>query len=108
MAERYKLVVYVPLANADAVREAMGAAGAGRIGDGKYSYCSFSSRGTGRFKPEAGAHPHIGTVGKLEEVEEKRIEVTVEAAVLEAVIAAMKKVHPYEEVAYDVYPLEVR
>ena len=104
MASKYKLVVYVPLSHADAVREAMGKAGAGKIGN--YSYCSFSSRGIGRFKPEDGANPHIGEVGKFEEVEEERIEVTVDAAVLDAVVVAMKSVHPYEEVAYDIYALE--
>lgn len=72
---------------------------------GKYSFCSFSVRGVGRFKPEVGARPHIGTVGKPEEVEEERIEVTVDDAVLEDVITAIKKVHPYEEIALDVYKL---
>lgn len=101
---KYKLVVYAPTANADVVREAIGKAGGGKIGN--YSSCSFSTKGTGRFKPEAGASPAIGEVGKLEAVEEERIEVTCSGDVLDAVIAAMKKVHPYEEVAYDVYKLE--
>ena len=105
MALKYKLVVYVPIESADAVREAIGNAGAGKIG--KYSNCSFSSRGIGRFKPEDGANPHIGTVGKPEAVEEERIEVTVHHEVVGNVIAAMKRVHPYDEVAYDLYPLEV-
>ena len=106
MATQYKLVVYVPISHADQVREAIGNAGGGKLG--KYSFCSFSSRGTGRFKPEEGAHPYIGKVGELESVEEERIEVTVfNADIVENVIAAMKKVHPYEEVAYDLYPLEV-
>ena len=100
---RSKIIVYVPLTHADAVREAIGTAGGGVLG--QYSFCSFSIRGVGRFKPEAGAHPHIGTVGKLEEVEEERIEVTCEDTVVEKVIEAIKKVHPYEEVALDVYKL---
>lgn len=100
---RFKLVVFVPLSHADVVREAIGAAGGGKLGN--YSFCSFSVRGTGRFKPEAGATPHIGKVGKSEAVEEERIEVTCDAEVLDAVISAMKKVHPYDEIAYDVYPL---
>lgn len=98
-----KLIVYVPLSHADAVREAIGSVGGGKLGN--YSFCSFSTRGVGRFKPEAGAQPHIGTVGKLEEVEEERIEVTCETALIEKVIAAIKKVHPYEEVALDIYQL---
>lgn len=101
----FKLVVFVPTTNADKVREAIGAAGGGKLGN--YAFCSFSMKGTGRFKPEDGANPHIGAVGKFEEVEEERIEVTVHKDVVGDVIAAMKKAHPYEEVAYDLYPLEI-
>lgn len=102
--QKYKLVVTVPLTHADIVREAIGNAGGGKIG--KYSHCSFSSRGQGRFIPLNGANPHIGSIGTSEVVEEERIEVTVNEEVLEYVIQAMKKAHPYEEVAYDVYKLE--
>lgn len=105
MTKRYKLVVFVPLSSADQVREAMGKAGAGKIG--KYSYCSFSSKGVGRFKPEEGANPNIGKVGELEKVEEERIEVVCDEQIVGNVIAAMKREHPYEEVAYDLYPLEI-
>ncbi|MGA3193192.1 MAG: hypothetical protein ABSF56_03570 [Minisyncoccia bacterium] len=98
-----KIVVYVPLTYAEVVRQAIGAAGGGKLG--KYSLCSFSVRGVGRFKPEEGARPYIGIAGKLEEVEEERIEVTRDDAVVSSVIAAIKKVHPYEEVAMDVYKL---
>ncbi len=100
---RSKIVVYVPLTHADLIRQAIGEARGGKLG--KYSFCSFSMRGTGRFKPLEGAQPHIGTVGKLEEVEEERIEVTCDDAVVADVIAAIKKAHPYEEVALDVYKL---
>ena len=99
-----KVVVYVPLTHADQVREAIGNAGGGKLGN--YSSCSFSTRGIGRFKPEAGANPHIGSVGQLEAVEEERIEVSVEDSKLASVISAIKEVHPYEEVALDVYNLE--
>lgn len=99
-----KIVVFVPESYADAVREAMGNAGAGKIGN--YSFCSFSSKGIGRFKPEHGAHPAIGEVGKLESVVEERIEVICERAIIQKVVQAIKKAHPYEEVALDVYPLE--
>ena len=99
-----KIVVAVPESHADIVREAMGKAGAGHIG--KYSFCSFSSRGIGRFKPKKGARPAIGKVGELELVEEERIEVTCRRDVLNDVIAAIKRVHPYEEIALDIYPLE--
>ena len=101
---KYKLVVYVPLTHADVVREAIGSAGGGKIGN--YSHCSFSSRGQGRFLPLDGANPHIGTVGTPEILEEERIEVTVDEEVLDVVIQAMKEAHPYDEIAYDVYKLE--
>ncbi len=103
-AKKYKLITFVPEAQADTVRKAMGDAGAGIIGN--YSHCSFSSKGTGRFLPEYGANPVIGKVGTLEEVVEERIEVTCEQNKLQGIIQAMKAVHPYEEVAYDVYRLE--
>lgn len=105
MSNNVKIVVFVPESHADAVREAMGKAGAGKIGN--YSECSFSSKGTGRFKPEAGANPAIGEIGKLESVEEERIEAVCSREVLTNVIAAIRRVHPYEEVAFDIYPLEI-
>ena len=103
MTARYKLVVFVPITHADDVRNAIGQAGGGKIGN--YSFCSFSSVGIGRFRPETGANPYVGEVGKLESVTEERIEVTLDAIVVGDVIAAMKRSHPYEEVAYDLYPL---
>ena len=99
-----KIVVFVPEAHAAAVREAMDKAGAGKIGN--YTYCSFSSQGIGRFKPGEGARPVIGKIGKLESVKEERIEAVCPREILNNVVSAIKKVHPYEEVALDVYPLE--
>ena len=103
MTARYKIVVFVPETHADTLRQAMGEVGAGRIGD--YGFCSFSSKGIGRFRPEMGAHPAIGTVGALEAVPEERIEVLCEADRLQAVLAAIRAAHPYEEPATDVYTL---
>ncbi len=103
ISENVKLVVFVPMSHADIVREALGKAGAGKIGN--YTFCSFSSSGYGRFLPQEGAHPHVGTIGVLEQVEEERIEVTCTKEIIEEIISAMKLVHPYEEVAYEVYPL---
>lgn len=103
-SKNVKIVVFVPEIHADTVREAMGKAGAGKIGN--YSFCSFSTKGIGRFKPEQGADPHIGEIGKFEEVAEERIETICPREKLQDVIAAMKKVHPYDEVAFDVYALE--
>lgn len=94
----------MPETHTDIVREAMGKAGAGVIGN--YSFCSFSTKGIGRFKPEPGADPHIGQVGKFEEVAEERIETVCSREKLHAVIQAIKEVHPYDEVALDIYPLE--
>lgn len=104
MSENVKLVVFVPLSHADEVRQALGEAGAGRIGN--YDFCSFSSRGVGRFRGNENSNPTIGELGKLEAVEEERIEVLVPRAILPSVIEKMKSVHPYEEVAFDVYAVE--
>lgn len=103
--KRYKIVVYVPEKDANKLREAMGNAGAGIIGN--YSHCTFTIKGAGRFKPTEGANPTIGEVGKLEEVAEDRIETVCEEDKLEAVLEAIKENHPYEEPATDVYPIEV-
>lgn len=99
-----KFVVFVPLTHADAVRQALGEAGAGKIGN--YDFCSFSSRGTGRFRGNENANPSIGKAGKYEAVEGEGIEVIVPREILEEVIEKVKSVHPYEEVAFDIYPLE--
>ncbi len=99
-----KLVVFVPISHADVVRQALGEAGAGRIGN--YDFCSFSLRGVGRFKGNEKSNPAIGTAGEFESVEEERVEVVVARELLDEVIDKMKSVHPYEEVAYDVYSLE--
>ncbi len=98
-----KIVVFVPKSHTDIVRKAMGDAGSGKIG--LYSHCSYSVDGIGRYKPLDGAHPAIGEVGKFEKVKEERIECVCERAKAKEIIAAMRKVHPYEEVAFDIYPL---
>lgn len=99
-----KVVVYVPDAHADAVRQAIGEAGGGTIGN--YTFCTFSSLGTGRYLPGPGANPMIGTVGVHERVEEERIEFTCDRKNLGKVMKTIKTVHPYEEIVIDVYPLE--
>ncbi|HRH24701.1 MAG TPA: NGG1p interacting factor NIF3 [Candidatus Paceibacterota bacterium] len=101
---KYKLVFTVPLVDADRVRMAIGEAGAGKSGN--YSFASFSVRGIGRFRPEEGATPAIGEVGKMEEVEEERVECQVDERYIEEVLAALRRTHPYEEIAYDVQVLE--
>ncbi len=103
MTKLVKIVVFVPKTHTDIVRQAMGDAGAGKIG--LYSHCSYSGDGVGRFKPLEGAHPTIGEVGKAEEVIEERIECVCDRSIAETVLGAMRIVHPYEEVAFDIYPL---
>lgn len=105
MEKQYKIVVYTPLDSADMIRDTLGKAGAGVIGN--YTHCTFSSRGVGRFIPQQGANPTIGSVGTLEEVEEERIETVCRGEVLYDVLTAVRKVHPYEEPALDVYPIEI-
>jgi hypothetical protein len=101
--KRVKISTTVPLNYSDKVRETLGSAGAGLIGN--YSFCSFSSIGQGRFKPNEKANPHIGEAGTLEVVEEEHIEVVCDRTVAKVVIQALKEVHPYEEVIVDVVPL---
>ena len=99
-----KLVVFVPLSHADIIREELGKAGAGKIGN--YEFCSFSTRGIGRFKGNENSNPTIGKAGNFESIEEERIEVVVPRNILKEVIEKMKAIHPYEEIAYDIYSVE--
>lgn len=101
----YKLVVYVPEESVDIVRNSISRAGAGWIGN--YSDCSFMTKGTGTFKPLEGTNPYSGVVGSLSMVDEYRLETVVPEKNLKRVIAEMKESHPYEEVAYDVYLLNM-
>lgn len=98
-----KIVVFVPVDHADNVREVLGASGAGHIGN--YDCCSFSSRGTGRFRPLKGSKPFLGTLDQIEEVQEERIEAICHKEELQKVLELIKSVHPYEEPVIDVYPL---
>ncbi len=100
---KVKIVTFVPIEEADNVRKALGGAGAGQIGE--YSFCSYSVVGKGRFIPSTSANPHVGTANRLETVEEERIEVVCERENAKSVIETMKQAHPYEEVAFDIYPL---
>ena len=96
------LMTTVPETHADLVRDAIGRAGAGKIGD--YSYCSFSVTGVGRFMPDTKANPFIGTSGVLEKVIEERIEVPCSRSILKEVIEALRKAHPYEQPMIVVLP----
>jgi dinuclear metal center YbgI/SA1388 family protein len=99
-----KIITFVPVGpSITKVHEALAAAGAGAVGD--YSHCSFATAGTGQFKPLEGAHPTIGTVGKLERVAETRLEMVLPRGRRAAVVAALRAAHPYEEPAFDVLEL---
>jgi len=103
-ARQVKLVVFVPESHLARVRDAVGAAGAGVIGG--YTHCSFSTAGTGTFLPGPGTKPFSGETGKVSEEAERRFETLVSKPRLGAVLRAMFQAHPYEEIAYDVIPLE--
>jgi dinuclear metal center YbgI/SA1388 family protein len=99
-----KLTTFVPVNDAEKVLQALSDAGAGNIGN--YSNCSFTLLGEGTFQPNEKASPHIGEAGKLEKVQEMRIEVILPAHLENQVLNAMRKAHPYEEVAYYLHLLE--
>jgi dinuclear metal center YbgI/SA1388 family protein len=105
-AARLKLVTFVPASHLARVREAVCEAGAGRIGD--YTHCTFSAPGTGTFLPGASASPFSGQKGRVNEEPEHRFETVLPKARAGAVISALRAAHPYEEVAYDLIPLENR
>ena len=100
----FKLCFYVPVDNAEQVKSAVFAAGAGRIGH--YGCCAWQVRGEGQFRPLAGSHPHIGQQDQIEKVAEYRIEMVCDEAHLKAAVVALRQAHPYEEPAIDVWRLE--
>jgi len=101
----YKLAVFVPEDAFEDVRQALADAGAGRIGD--YEACAFATEGTGFFRPGTDTNPHIGTAGgDVESADERKLEVEVARWNLGPVRAALQDAHPYEEVAYDLYPVK--
>ena len=102
-SEQRKLVVFVPNAALDTVRDALFAAGAGRIGD--YERCSWYTEGTGTFFGGQSTDPALGERGREERVPELRLETIFPEERHEDVVAALRRAHPYEEPAFDVYPL---
>lgn len=100
----YKLCVFVPESHLEAVKDALFDAGAGKIG--AYDRCSWQTKGTGQFRPLQGSSPYIGREGEIETVEEYRVEMVCDHRFIREAVAAMKKAHPYEEPAYDVWKLE--
>lgn len=101
---RYHLIIYVPIAHAQTIRDVLSRCGAGKIGN--YDSCSFSMRGTGRFRPLKGSTPAIGSEGKIAEVEEERIEVVItDETNVKALLKEIRKAHPYEEPAIHILPM---
>ena len=98
----YKLVWFVPREALETTRNAVFAAGAGRIG--AYERCSWYAAGTGTFFGGDGANPALGEAGREQRVSELRVETIVPEERLQEVLAALREAHPYEEPAYDVYP----
>ncbi len=99
-----KVAVFVPVSHIEQMIEAFHRGGAGVIGD--YSHCTFRTPGTGTFKPLEGANPWQGKVGEIEHADEVRMESVCPAGILRQVIRSLQAAHPYEEMAFDVYPLE--
>jgi hypothetical protein len=98
-----KLIVFVPREALDAVRDALFAAGAGRIGE--YERCSWYTDGTGTFLGGEGTSPSVGQAGREERVAELRLETVFPTELQDEVIAALRGAHPYEEPAFDIYEL---
>ncbi|WP_428036291.1 NGG1p interacting factor NIF3 [Amphritea sp.] len=99
----YKLAFFVPEENLEAVKQAVFAAGAGKICN--YDCCCWQVKGGGQFRPLLGSNPHIGQQGALEQLEEWKVELVCEDHLIGAAVDALKLAHPYEEVAYDVWQL---
>ncbi len=99
----YKLCVFIPESHVESVKVALFNKGAGRMG--QYECCSWQVLGEGQFKPLKGSNPFVGGLDKLELVPEYKVEMVCEDSLITAVIEALKKVHPYEEPAYEVYQL---
>ncbi|MGC0142392.1 Nif3-like dinuclear metal center hexameric protein [Pseudactinotalea sp. Z1732] len=96
------LITYVPTPQAESVRQALGAAGAGQVGE--YTGCAWSVTGTGEFTPVGAADPAIGTVGQHERVQEVRLEMVLPPSRRSAVVEALRRAHPYEEPAFSLVP----
>lgn len=99
----HKIVVFVPHSHLEAVKLAMFDAGAGKMG--RYDQCCWQVHGHGQFRALEGSDPYVGEHGKVHVEYEWRVEMISEADKTKQVVDAMKQVHPYEEVAYEVYQL---
>jgi hypothetical protein len=101
----YKLNFFVPEEDKERVKNALFDIGVGRYDN--YECCSFETLGTGQFKPINSAEPHIGELGKIEKVREYKVEMICNDELIKKAVDTLKRVHPYEEVAYEVFKMEV-
>lgn len=100
----YKMCYFVPETHVETTKQALFEAGAGRIGD--YDSCAWQCLGKGQFRPLAGSDPFLGKKGEVEMVDEYKVELVCEDALVRDALAALKRAHPYEEPAYEIYRLE--
>lgn len=100
----YKICVYIPASHIEQVKNAMFAAGAGKIGN--YGGCSWQVLGEGQFMPLTGSNAFIGSEGHLERVSEYKVEMVCEEQHIKNVVAALKQSHPYEEPAYQIWRID--
>ena len=101
----YQLSFFVPEAYAEVVKEAVFAAGAGRLGD--YDRCSWQVLGQGQFRPLSGSNPHIGVQGQVEQVAEFRVEMLCADECIRKAITALQAAHPYEQPAFQYYRVNI-
>ncbi|OZB15172.1 MAG: NGG1p interacting factor NIF3 [Marinobacter sp. 34-60-7] len=100
----FKLCYFVPGSHLEETKQALFEAGAGKIGD--YDQCAWQCEGQGQFRPLTGSDPFLGQQGRLETVREFKVELVCDDGRIHDAIAALKRAHPYEEPAYEVYRLE--
>ena len=101
----YKFCFYVPVEYSEQVKQAVFETGAGKLGD--YAECCWQTLGMGQFRPLAASQPFLGQTGKLEQVEELKVEMLCEPELIQQAVEALKQAHPYEEPAYEIIPLEM-
>jgi len=100
----YKMCYFVPETHVEQTKQALFDAGAGRIGD--YDYCAWQCLGKGQFRPLEGSDPFLGKAGEIEAVDEYKVELVCADELIRDALAALKRAHPYEEPAYEVYRME--
>ncbi|RBP25648.1 hypothetical protein DET50_12263 [Marinobacter pelagius] len=100
----YKMCYFVPESHLEQTKQALFAAGAGRIGD--YDSCAWQCKGQGQFRPLEGSDPYLGSQGEVELVDEFKVELVCEDSLIHDALKALKQAHPYEEPAYEIFRIE--